>query len=112
MSEAALYSPFVAIALAAVATYASRAAGAFLSGKIGTESAVIDWITCVTYALLAGLVVRMIWMPVGALSTTPDWMRFTAAATGLAVFIVARKSVGLGVLSGTLTLIALTWNAF
>lgn len=112
MTEAMTYSPFIAIALAAVATYASRAAGAFLSGKIGTESPVIDWITCVTYALLAGLVVRMIWMPVGALASTPDWMRFAAAGTGLAVFVIARKSVGLGVLSGTLTLIALTWNSF
>lgn len=112
MTEASMYSPFLAITLAAVATYAARGAGAFLSGKIGTESAVIDWITCVTYALLAGLVVRMIWMPIGALAATPDWMRFVAAGTGLAVFIVARKSVGLGVLSGTLTLIALTWNAF
>ena len=112
MTDPTMYSPFVAIALAAVATYASRAAGAFLSGKIGTESAVIDWITCVTYALLAGLVVRMIWMPVGALASTPDWMRIGAALVGLAVFIIARKSVGLGVLSGTLTLIALTWNSF
>ena len=112
MTDASLYSPYLAIALAAAATYASRAAGAFLSGKVGTESAVIDWITCVTYALLAGLVVRMIWMPVGALASTPDWMRFAAAATGLAVFIVASKSVGLGVLSGTLMLIVLTWNSF
>jgi len=107
-----MYSPFVAISLAAIATYAARAAGAYLSGKIGTESAVIDWITCVTYALLAGLVVRMIWMPIGALAATPDWMRFVAAGTGLAVFIIARKSVGVGVLSGSLMLIALTWRSF
>ena len=112
MTDASLYSPYVAIALAAGATYASRAAGAFLSGKIGTESAVIDWITCVTYALLAGLVVRMIWMPVGALAATPDWMRFAAAGTGLLVFVIARKSVGFGVLSGSLMLIALTWQSF
>ena len=112
MTDALLYSPFVAITLAALATYAARAAGAFLSGKIGPESAVIDWITCVTYAQLAGLVVRMIWMPVGALAATPDWMRFTAAGTGLLIFVIARKSVGLGVLSGTLVLIALTWQSF
>ena len=107
-----MYSPFVAIGLAAIATYAARAAGAYLSGKISTESAVIDWITCVTYALLAGLVVRMIWMPVGALASTPDWMRFAAAGTGLLVFIIARRSVGLGVLSASLMLVALTWHSF
>jgi len=112
MIEPSFYSPVVAITLAGIATYASRALGAYLSGKVGTQSPVIDWITCVTYALLAGLVVRMIWMPIGALAATPDWMRFTAAGTGLAVFALTRKNVGLGVLGGSLMLIALTWQTF
>lgn len=96
------------IALAAIATYASRAVGTMVSGKITVDSPVIDWITCVTYALLAGLVVRMIWMPIGALADTPDWMRIAAAGTGLAVFLVSKHNVGLGVLSGSLALIGLT----
>ena len=108
MGEASLYSPIVVITLAALSTYASRALGTLLSGKITTDSAVIDWITCVTYALLAGLVVRMIWMPIGALADTPDWMRFAAAGTGLVVFLIAKRSVGMGVLAGSLMLIALT----
>lgn len=108
MIDQTLYSPVLAITLAALATYASRLLGTFLSGKISTDSAVIDWITCVTYALLAGLVVRMIWMPIGALATTPDWMRLTAAGAGLAVFFVFRKNIGLAVLAGSLVLVALT----
>lgn len=111
MNEAISYSPLLAIALAAVATYASRAAGTFLSGKITTDSAVIDWITCVTYALLAGMVARMIWMPVGALNELPDWMRFAAAGTGLAVFWLTRRSVGYGVLAGSLVLAGLSWSS-
>jgi len=109
MVDATVYSPVLAITLAAVATYASRYLGALLSGKISTDSTIIDWITCVTYALLAGLVVRMIWMPIGALSTTPDWVRFCAAGIGLATFVISRKNIGLGVLAGSLTIIALTW---
>lgn len=108
MAEQTLYSPVFIITLAALATYASRVLGTVLSGKISTESAMIDWITCVTYALLAGLVVRMIWMPIGTLATVPDWMRFAAAATGLSVFMLTRKNVGFGVLSGSLVLVALT----
>ena len=101
-------SALLVIALAAVATYASRFVGTLVSGKITVNSPIIDWITCVTYALLAGLVVRMIWMPIGALADTPDWMRFVAAGTGLAVFLASKHNVGLGVLSGSLVLIGLT----
>jgi len=108
MTEASIYSPLLIITLAAAATYASRALGTLLSGKITVDSAMIDWITCVTYALLAGLVARMIWMPIGALTATPDWMRFTAAATGLIVFGLTRKSVGFGVLAGSAVMIALS----
>lgn len=109
MNEAIHYSPILVITLAALSTYAARAAGAFLSGRITTQSPVIDWITCVTYALLAGLVVRMIWLPLGALATTPDWVRLCSAGAGLLVFFITRKNVGFGVLSGSLMLIALTW---
>ncbi len=104
------YTPVLVITLAALASYASRAAGTVLSGKISGDSQVVEWITCVTYALMAGLVVRMIILPLGALSTTPDWVRLSAAGVGLAVFFATRKNVGASVLAGSLTLIALTWN--
>ncbi|OEJ66201.1 AzlD domain-containing protein [Magnetovibrio blakemorei] len=111
MIENAVYSPVLVITLAALATYASRLLGAFLSGRLTTASPIVDWITCVTYALLAGLVVRMIWMPIGTLAQTPDWWRFAAAASGLIVFMISRKNVGLGVLAGSLVLMGLSWSA-
>jgi len=108
-----LYSPTLIITMAALATYASRALGTYFSGKVARQSALIEWVTCVTYALLAGLVARMILLPIGALSATPDWVRLSAAGAGLAVFIVTRKNVGLGVLAGSLAIIALVeWNGF
>lgn len=111
MIESAVYNPVLVIALAAVATHASRLSGAFLSGSLSTASPIVDWITCVTYALLAGLVVRMIWMPIGILAHTPDWWRFAAAASGLIVFMVSQKNVGLSVLVGSLVLMGLSWLA-
>ncbi len=101
------FSPTGIITLAALASFASRALGAALSGRIAAHSPVIEWITAVTYALMAGLVARMILLPIGALDQTPDWMRLSAAATGLLVFFLTRKNIGLGVLSGSLTLMAL-----
>jgi len=107
--DTSLYSPFIIITLAALASYVSRALGALLSGRIRADSPVIEWITAVTYALMAGLVARMILLPIGGLADTPTWMRLSAAAVCLAVFFIARKNVGLGVFSGSLVLIALTW---
>lgn len=104
-----LYSPVVAITLAALASYASRALGTLLSGRIRADSPVIEWITAVTFALMAGLVARMILLPIGALAATPDWIRLSAAAACLAVFFITRKNVGLGVLAGSLTLMALVY---
>lgn len=104
------YFPYLVITLAALASYASRALGAALSGRIDAHSPIIEWITTVTYALMAGLVARMIILPVGALTQTPDWMRLVAAAVCLGAFFLARKNVGIGVLAGSLTLMALTWH--
>lgn len=105
--EALFHTPVGIITLAALASFASRALGALLSGRIRADSPVIEWITAVTYALMAGLVARMVLLPIGGLAGTPDWMRLTSAAACLAVFFIARKNVGLGVLAGSLTLIAL-----
>lgn len=108
--EDILYSPAGIITLSALASYASRALGVALSGRIRVGSPVIEWITAVTYALMAGLVARMIVLPIGALSETPDWIRLGSAFACILVFFATRKNVGLGVLAGTLMLIALTWQ--
>ena len=100
-------SPISIITLAALASFASRALGTALSGRIAAHSPVIEWITAVTYALMAGLVARMIVLPIGALAQTPDWMRLGAAATGLSVFFLSRKNIGLSVFAGSLTLVTL-----
>lgn len=110
MMNDVLYSPYGIITLAALASYASRALGTVLSGRIRADSPVIEWITAITYALMAGLVARMIILPLGALAATPDWIRLAAAAICLAVFFGARKNVGLSVLAGSVTLMALTWG--
>jgi branched-subunit amino acid transport protein len=101
-------NPWLIITLAALASYASRGLGALLSGRIHADSAIIEWITAVTYALMAGLVARMVVLPIGALAATPDWQRLSAAGVCLAVFFISRKNVGLGVLAGSLTLLALS----
>ncbi|MBL4747867.1 MAG: AzlD domain-containing protein [Magnetovibrio sp.] len=103
--------PILVISLAAAATYASRGFGAFLSGRIKADDKIIEWITCVTYALMAGLVVRMIVLPIGALIAVPLTVRLFSTSIGLLVFFLFRKNIGLGVATGSLTLCFLMWDS-
>lgn len=92
--------PWIALGLGALATYFWRALGTFLSGKIKPEGAVFEWVACVAYALLAGLVTRMIFLPVGALEATPMWLRLAAAAAALGVFFLFRRNLVWGLVAG------------
>jgi branched-subunit amino acid transport protein len=108
--DSIVYSPLLVITLVAIVSYIPRGLGAFLSGHIDAEGSLVEWITCIAYALMAGLVVRMIVLPIGALVATPLWMRLGAVGFGLIVFYATRKSIGLGVLCGSLALTALVWG--
>ncbi|EWY41973.1 branched-chain amino acid transport [Skermanella stibiiresistens SB22] len=110
MSEGAGSQAWIIVVLlaGAVATYVWRALGVALSGRINPGGPVFEWVGCVAYALLAGLIARMIVMPVGPLQTTDLGIRILSAVLALAVFFAFRKNIFLGVTAGTLALIALT----
>lgn len=100
--------PWLVVLAAAAATYTWRALGVALSGRIDPEGPVFRWVGCVAYAVLAGLIARMILLPVGSLATTPMASRAAATAAALAVFYLARRNLPLSVLAGggTLTLLS------
>ncbi len=100
---------WLAIAISAAVTYSSRFLGVIFSGKVQSDGKLVEWVACVTYALLAGLVARMIILPIGSLSEATDWMRLSAIAAGLAAFYAYRRSVAAGVITGTLALIIMLW---
>lgn len=88
------------LALGAAATYAPRLAGALLSGRVNAASPLLDWVEAVAYALLAGLISRMILLPVGPLAEIGLGLRLFAVACGVAVFLVSRRNILLGVVAG------------
>ncbi|HYD65888.1 AzlD domain-containing protein [Azospirillum sp.] len=104
-SEAGIWA---ALAAAAVVTYVPRALGVALSGRIDPNGAVFRWVGCVAYALLAGLIARMILLPVGPLQATGFAERTLAVAAALAAFCLVRRSVPVGVTVGTVVLILLS----
>lgn len=92
----------------AVASLLPRLLGAALSGRIDPDGAAFRWVGCVAYALLAGLIARMILLPAGPLQATDLAIRLIAAGLALAVFLSFGKGLLAGSATGVLALIALT----
>lgn len=73
--------------LAALGTYLWRFLGVAFSGRIDTESGFFRWMSCVAYAMLAGLVVRIILLPVGLLEQVSLEVRILAVALATAIML-------------------------
>ncbi|MGF1628989.1 MAG: AzlD domain-containing protein [Kiloniellaceae bacterium] len=100
--------PYLLMTVAALATYFWRALGVALSGRIDAGSRLFEWVACVAYAMLAGLISRMILLPNGPLADTATADRIAGAAIALAIFFLTRRNVGLGVAAGAGALVLIT----
>jgi branched-subunit amino acid transport protein len=90
-------------------TYLWRALGVLLSGRINTASPVFSWVACVAYAMIAGLVVRLVIMPGGTLAQAALADRLIACAVAFVVyFALSRRNLFFGIASGFVTIIFLT----
>ena len=101
--------PYLFILVAGfAATDVWRFLGVYLGGRVREGGALLDWVGCVAYAILAGLIARMILLPAGPLAATSMAERAGATVLGLAVFLLFRRNVLLGVSAGAgaLTLMA------
>ncbi len=83
-----------------------RWAGALVGRNIDPDSAVFAWVRAVSTAIVAGLVTRMLVFPSGALKDVSLGVRGVAFIAGIAVFLLFRRNLGLGILAGLATLLA------
>lgn len=95
--------------LCGAGSYLWRGLGVLLSGRISTSSELFTWITCVAYAMVAGLIMRIIVMPTGLLATSLLAHRLIACALGLAVYYIARRNLFAAVGVGAVALTALNY---
>ncbi|MGQ3674580.1 AzlD domain-containing protein [Xanthobacter sp. TB0139] len=68
--------------------------------RVEEGSELFHWVRAVAGALLAAVVARLLLSPAGALLAIPLLVRLGAVGGGVAVFLLARKSVLAGVLAG------------
>lgn len=88
------------------ATYMWRGLGVLLSGRINPQSAMFEWVSCVAYALVAGLIARIIVMPSGLLAQTALTDRLLACAVAFIAYRLARRNMFVGLVSGVAFFIA------
>lgn len=88
----------------AAGSYVWRGLGVWVADRIDVESDWFHWITCVAFAMIAGLVCRVIILPVGDLEQVSLIRRLAGVAVALIAFRLARGSLLAGVLAGAATL--------
>jgi len=91
---------------ASLATYVWRGFGVVLSGRIAAESELFKWVGAVAYAMIAGLVSRIVVMPSGMLAETHLLERAAACALALVAYHVARRNLLVGVSVGVAVIMA------
>ena len=98
---------WIALAGATIGTYICRAIGVLLAKRINQESEIFRYLSAVTYAMVAALVVRMVLMPIGLLSTVPVWIRLLICIFSIGV-MVSKPTHRLvpALLTGTLLMLA------
>jgi branched-subunit amino acid transport protein len=97
---------WAALIAACIGTYFWRGLGVFLSGKISQDSELFNWLSAVTYAMVAALTLRIILLPVGLLATVPMSVRIIVSVLAVLVMISKKeKRMVPALLTGTIALV-------
>jgi branched-subunit amino acid transport protein len=83
-----------------------RVLGVFAGKEIKEDSEVFHWVRFVAAGLVTAVVAKLLLMPQGALALVPLWGRLGAVALGIAVMLLAKRSIALGLIVGEACLIA------
>ena len=94
-------------------TYLWRGMGVAVSSQLAPDSELFAWVGCVAFAMLAGLVSRIVLIPSGPLEHTALWQRLAAIGISLVVYlVVTKKNLFAGVVAsaGALYLLLLVFG--
>ena len=91
---------WIAVLVGALGTFIWRVIGVGVAKRVSPDSALFMWIGCVAYAMVAGLMARVLIMPGGDMAPEPMAWRAAAFGIGVAVWYWRGKSVPFGLLAG------------
>ncbi|WNJ99488.1 AzlD domain-containing protein [Thalassospiraceae bacterium LMO-JJ14] len=101
--------PWALLFMAIAATYLWRGMGSVIAARLDPESRFLQWVACVAYGLLAALISRIVFLPVGILENTQLVDRLGATALGFVVFFAFKKHIGAGTLTAAGVFMLLVW---
>ena len=104
-----LYAPWVILSLCIAATFVWRVIGVLVANRIDAGGALFQWFSCVAYAMLAGLITRILVFPVGTLEQTEDIDRGAAMVVGFALFFISKRNVFIGTIAAFSVFLVLTY---
>ena len=81
----------ILVAVAIAGSYVWRLSGVLVAGRVEEGSRFFGWTTCVSYAIAAGLMMKLLVLPTGTLSATMFVDRSLAFVTAVAVFYLAKR---------------------
>jgi branched-subunit amino acid transport protein len=86
-----------------------RMLGLWLGSGIDEGSDLLMWVKAVATAILAGVIAEILVHPPGALASVPDFLRYGALIAGFIVFMLTRRSIFAGVVSGEVVMLFGKW---
>lgn len=89
-----------------LATDGFRFLGVYFGGRLAEDSEALVAVRALATALVAAVIGNLVVFPAGALAEAPLWMRVASLIGGFAGYLVLRRSVLLGILSGEAVLLA------
>lgn len=92
--------PWSMMGLAVIATFVWRMLGLALADRLADHKLLFDWVNTVAYAMVAGLMVRIIVFPTNVTAEVPMLDRLTPFAVALLVWWLRGKSQIQGLAAG------------
>ena len=103
---------WVVVICCVLATFVWRLVGSIFAKKINTDSALFQWVTCVSYAMVAALIARIFVFPGGELADTSMAARFLSLVVGAVFYFSFGRFLLLAISAGLATFVALTTVPF
>ena len=91
----------------AAATFVWRFLGVIVVRRIDANGAIFQWISCVSYAMVAGLIFRMLIIPESQLAEVSPAIRVAAVVIAFVAYFRFSRRLVAGVLAGGVSLSAM-----
>ena len=94
---------WVIVVACSLGTFLWRFFGVLFAQRINVASGIFEWVTCVSYAMVAGLVFRLLIMPDNVLASVSLPVRLIAIFCGFGAYYLCGRVLLAGILVGSFT---------